>query len=546
LSASATFLLQHFDRLAEAPGGIAKLRALVLQLAIQGKLTGLKSGERENESDDPFAIPAGWRWVKLKDVTKRVHYGFTASSDAARKEVRLLRITDIQDSKVDWDTVPGCEIAKEQIAQYELHPRDILIARTGGTIGKTFLVEHAPVCAVFASYLIRVIPRDDISEYYLKRFLESPLYWTQLYAESKGTGQPNVNGTALSNLDLPLPPLAEQRRIVAKVEELMGLCDALEAAQREREAVRTRLRASARHQLALPDSGSKSAGFVLKNLPCLTTTPEDLDSIRQSVRHLAMQGMLVRQNPKDEAASKLLEKIDAPNKGHRRRADSEFGEIEELLFSLPESWQWVRFGRLVDGADSGWSPQSESFPRSGDNWGVIKVSAVSWDRFLPKENKQLLPGAEFPPNAVIREGDFLISRANTSELVAKAVVVEVAPEKLILSDKSVRLALTPLCEKRYVCMVNNHADYARQFYAEEASGTSYSMKNVSREVIYRLPLPLPPLAEQRRIVAKVDEIMAVLDALEAALTTARATAENLLAATVAGLTAQLSTTCAER
>ena len=80
-------------------------------------------------------------------------------------------------------------------------------------------------------------------------------------------------------------------------------------------------------------------------------------------------------------------------------------------------------------------------------------------------------------------------------------------------------------------MVNNHADYARQFYAEEASGTSYSMKNVSREVIYRLPIPLPPLTEQRRIVAKVDELMAVLDQLEATLTTARTTSERLLAAT---------------
>src|SRR5205823_5232929 len=129
------------------------------------------------------------------------------------------RITDIQDNQVNWDTVPGCTIRAEDVAKYELHENDILIARTGGTIGKSFLVSNVTVKSVFASYLIRVIPSSNISAAYLKLFLESGPYWQQLRAKSAGTGQPNVNGEALSGLCVSLPPVEEQHRIVSKVDE---------------------------------------------------------------------------------------------------------------------------------------------------------------------------------------------------------------------------------------------------------------------------------------------------------------------------------------
>jgi len=173
--------------------------------------------------------PGGWIWTTLGQVSLRIHYGYTASADHASRDVRLLRITDIQNNQVDWNSVPGCAINEAEVAKYRLTAGDILIARTGGTIGKTFLVETEPPKAVFASYLIRVIPSELVSVRFLKSFLESPLYWKQLRAKSAGTGQPNVNGEALSGLAMALPPLAEQQRIVAKVDELMRWCDELEA-----------------------------------------------------------------------------------------------------------------------------------------------------------------------------------------------------------------------------------------------------------------------------------------------------------------------------
>jgi type I restriction enzyme S subunit len=181
-------------------------------------------------------------------------------------------------------------------------------------------------------------------------------------------------------------------------------------------------------------------------------------------------------------------------------------------------------------SDSGWSPKTESFARQGDRPAVLKVSAVSWNSFRPQENKQLLPGVPPRLEFQVGAGDFLISRANTSELVAKAVVVGQAPLNLMLSDKIVRLRLVADCAPRYLLIVNNHAPHAREYYAREASGASPTMKNVSRQVIYRLAVPLPPLAEQQRIVAKVDELMAVCDELEESLAAGETERARLLEA----------------
>lgn len=138
---------------------------------------------------------------------------------------KLLRITDIQDNTVQWETVPFCNPNEREFSVYGLQNRDIMIARTGGTIGKSYIVRNLAERAVFASYLIRVIPLQVVCEEYVKIFLETPLYWEQLKKSSMGTGQPNVNGQSLKALLLPLPPLAEQHRIVAKCDELLSLVE---------------------------------------------------------------------------------------------------------------------------------------------------------------------------------------------------------------------------------------------------------------------------------------------------------------------------------
>lgn len=184
----------------------------------------------EIESDDiAFEIPESWKWVRLGSLAKKVHYGYTASA-TEYGNAKMLRITDIQGGRVNWESVPYCEIEENKIEQYKLNDNDIVIARTGGTVGKSFKInKDTTTDSVFASYLIRIILTESDSTNYIAYFLNSPYYWEQIGINAQGTGQPNVNATQLSNLILPLPPLAEQERIVEKLDEIMGICDQMEA-----------------------------------------------------------------------------------------------------------------------------------------------------------------------------------------------------------------------------------------------------------------------------------------------------------------------------
>ncbi|MDQ1591715.1 MAG: type restriction enzyme subunit [Pyrinomonadaceae bacterium] len=180
----------------------------------------------------------GWRWVQLKEVCERIDYGFTASADFKVNEPRFLRITDIQNGRVDWEQVPGCKINVNEEAANKLADGDIVFARTGGTTGKSFLIRNPPR-AVFASYLIRLRASVAyVDSDFLYAFFQSDDYWRQIRSSARGGAQPNVNATLLGNLYFPLPSLPEQKRIAAIINEQ------LEAVERARAAADAQLKAA--------------------------------------------------------------------------------------------------------------------------------------------------------------------------------------------------------------------------------------------------------------------------------------------------------------
>jgi type I restriction enzyme S subunit len=552
-------LTDNLPLLAGAPNGIKKLRELILELAVRGKLVEqdardesaselLKRIAAEKsrlvaegkikkqkplteivEEEKPFELPAGWEWSQLGQISSDVQYGFTASADHQNGEPLLLRITDIQNNGVNWDTVPGCDISPAEIAGYELKDGDIVIARTGGTIGKSYLVSGLTHSAVFASYLIRIGRLDSIYPDFTKVFLGSQFYWKQIYARSMGTGQPNVNGTALKGLLIPLPPMAEQHRIVAKVDELMDMCDSLETQQTDAACVHAQLVRVLLGSLTQASDATEFAANwqrLAEHFHTLFSTESSIDALKQTLLQLAVMGKLVPQDPADEPASEMLKRIQveklrlvAEGKLKKQKQLAAIDE-DEKPYQLPPLWQWSRLGSQVIESGAGWSPSCEPRRRGGKEWGVLKVSAVSWGLYRPEENKALPAGLDPRPEHEVAEGDFLVSRANTAELVARSVVVENTPVNLMLSDKIVRLKLTSICDRRYVNFVNSSA-FAREYYGRVAAGTSSSMKNVSREQILGLLIPLPPLAEQHRIVAKVDQLMVLCDQLKTQLSQAR-------------------------
>jgi type I restriction enzyme S subunit len=222
------------------------------------------------------ALPEAWCWATVEQIAENIQYGHTESANEKPVGPKFLRITDIQNGKVDWPSVPYCVCSEEEHNKYRLQAGDIVFARTGATTGKSFLMLSCPD-AVFASYLIRLRLFGTIDTQYFACFLESPHYWAQIMDVKQGSAQPGVNASILATLVVPIPPLAEQRRIVAEVERRLSVVEEME------QAVAANLARAGR--------------------------------LRQAVLRRAFEGRLVPQDPSDEPAEKLLERIRAAREG---------------------------------------------------------------------------------------------------------------------------------------------------------------------------------------------------------------------------------------
>ena len=182
--------------------------------------------ERCIADEVPFEIPESWEWCRWGNLSESIQYGFNAPAKESGR-IKMVRISDIQDNKVLWESVPYCDIDDKNIETYLLEPNDILFARTGGTVGKSYLVKDVPEESIYAGYLIRTRYSNSLCPEYLKFFMESELYWIQIRNNTIATAQPNCNGKTLANMLLPIPPLAEQKRIVKKIEELMPMINSI-------------------------------------------------------------------------------------------------------------------------------------------------------------------------------------------------------------------------------------------------------------------------------------------------------------------------------
>jgi len=551
-----------FGLLADTPNGVQKLRELILQLAVQGKLVPqdpndepaamlLEKIKAEKErlvkekkikkikqlpdfedGELPYELPNEWLWTWLGQIANSVHYGYTASANHELKDVRLLRITDIQNGRVNWNSVPGCEIDEKIVENYRLYKGDLLIARTGGTIGKSYLVEKPTLCAVFASYLIRVVPNNQLFPNYLKIFLESPLYWKQLYEKSMGTGQPNVNGTSLRALILPLPPLQEQRRIVAKVDQLMALCDELEAQQQKKQEARLYLNSAALDRLLTahePDEFAHHWQRICDNFDLLYDNPDNVGELRKAILQLAVQGKLVPQDPNDEPASKSLKLI---SNERENAIDAKIIKKsqplpslvdEELPFNPPSGWVFERFGKLFRFIDyRGKTPKKVE---SGIRLITAKNIRIGYRQDKPTEFITEKNYHEWMTRGFPEKGDLLFS---TEAPMGNVCIVDL-DEKFALAQRTINLHPWGKQNSQYF-MFAIMSPLIQGMISEKATGmTATGIKAAKLKLV---PLPLPPLAEQCRIVTKVDQLMAFCDELEAKIKQSRTDGEILMEAVV--------------
>ena len=455
---------------------LEKIRAEKARLVKEGKLKKKDLEVKPIAEDEiPFEIPKGWEWVRWGDLSESIQYGYNAPAKESGR-IKMVRISDIQNGSIVWETTPYCNIEENEIGSYLLKKNDILFARTGGTVGKSYLVSEEPEEAIYAGYLIRTRYSSLLCAKYLKAFMESSLYWAQLKDGTIATAQPNCNGQTLSKMILPLPPLAEQHRIVAKIEELMPLVEKYSETQEALEEWNNSL-------------------------------PEKL---KKSILQEAIQGKLVPQDPADEPASVLLEKIRAEKarlvkEGKLKKKDLEVKPIEEeeVPFEIPRGWEWFRLSDLANMYTGNSISETEKKAKYTGVKGMeyIGTKDVSFEHVIDYTNGIAIPDRYM--------SGFKIAPAKSILLCVEGGS---AGRKIGTLDRNV-------CFGNKLCCFDTFMDVNRfLYYYLQSPMFKEVFKNnvngiiggVSINTMKSLLVPLPPLAEQHRIVAKIEELFGVI------------------------------------
>ena len=376
-----------------------------------------------------------------------------------------------------------------------------LILSNIGSIGKCFIVPKLNCKMTLAPNSIMIRLTDEFLRDYLYNFILSPQGFEELNEITSGTAMKKFNKTDLKRILIPVPPVNEQKRIVNKLQEVKHLTDKYKE---------------------LEDNSTKLN----------TDFPNQL---KKSILQYAVQGELVPQDSADEPASVLLERIRAEKEQliksdkikrdkHEsvifRRDNSYYERVDgierciddEIPFEISDSWEWCRLGELIETIDTGKSFKCEERPPDKNEYGIIKVSAVTWGTFNQEESKTCFSTSPWVKGYSIQVDDFLICRANTAALVGGCVIVDKISKRLMLSDKVLRIEFSDSISKTYV-LYTLRTPFVRAQLSAAASGTSESMKNISQNAIKGLLIPFPPIKEQYRIVSKVEESLSKIKTL---------------------------------
>jgi type I restriction enzyme S subunit len=553
-------LIAHFDRISDAPDAIPQLRRFVLDLAVRGTLveqdptdepasalvsrirtkkvemtiSGSARKERPisqfTEHEGSFPIPALWRWSQIAEI------GFlnprnTAADQVQASFVPMLRISAEYGVSSTHEVRPWGEIksgfthfAEGDVALAKITPcfengkSTVFRGLTGGIgAGTTELHVVRPI----------IVDPD-----YVLIFLKCPHFIESGVATMTGTaGQKRLPTEYFASSPFPLPPLVEQYRIVAKVKELMSLCDRLDAAHRERESRRDRLRAASLHYFTNGvDAGAsrKHAQFCLSHLPAISIRPEQIPSLRQAILSLAIQGKLVQQSPEDGSAELLLSSIRAIRKEtaiHSKNGsvnDSDPKFVQHLPKDLPPGWVVCPLEELFRFIDyRGRTPTRTTCGIRLITAKNVRMGYVANDpvEYIDERAYKAWMTRGFPKN-----GDLLfVTEGATMGYVG---MIELQFE-FALAQRTIDLQPYLLSYSRFFFLTLMSPIFQEAVFA---NSTGTAVKGIKAAKLKRIRVALPPLAEQQRIAAKVDELMAVCDRLEGQLAMTQNGASRLLEA----------------
>lgn len=566
---SAPTLLQHFELLATAHGGVAKLRELILSLAVQGKLVPqdpadepaselLKKIRAEKdrliaegkikhdkppavitEEEKPFALPQGWEWVRLNTLLQKIGAG---STPLGGREVYVSVGIKFLRSQNVWDEglrLQGVAFIKpethEKMAGTIVVANDLLFNITGASIGRCAVVPHDFDEANVSQHVTIVRPVFPALNSFLHKVLVSRHVQQTVMDVQVGVSREGLSIAKLGQFLIPLPPLAEQSRIVTRVEELMRLCDALEAkgkldATQHAQLLNTLL--GQLHASATPEELAADWQRVAQHFDLLLDRPEAVDALEQTLLQLAVRGLLVPQDPSDEPASALLQRIRAEKdrliaEGKIKR-DKPLPPIteEEKPFGLPMGWEWVRLQQTYDVRDGTHDTpkyQSTGFPLVTSKniyGGVLDLTDVKL--ISPADHKQISSRSK------VERNDILFAMIGS---IGNPVIVNTDLE---FSVKNVALfkyyAASLSCPEYLLLVLQTEAAGMKQ----RAAGGVQSF--ISLGQLRSSVVALPPLTEQSRIVTRVAELRCLCADLRARLAERQSVQAHLaeaLAASVA-------------
>ncbi|HTQ48486.1 MAG TPA: restriction endonuclease subunit S [Polyangiaceae bacterium] len=546
-------LIAAFEAVAEAPDGTMRLRELILQLAVRGKLveqdpedepgselleriarehsrrvgTGKRARSRTNSPAtceySPFAIPGSWSWTHLGAITHDLGQTVPARSfsyidvgaiDNARGAiVEPLAIIDPADAP--------------SRARKLVQPGTVIYSTVRPYLQNIAVVERAYSPMPIASTAFAVLhPHEGVDARLLFYWLRSPFFTSVVAQQMKGIAYPAINDASLLNAAVPLPPVAEQHRIVARVDELMRLLDRLDAAQSLRATTRAAARDStlaSLRQASTPEEIDVAWNRLAERLDELLVDPVDIVPLRHTVLQLAVRGRLVPQDPADEPANLLLERIAAERSrlvrtgAGRRRSTSPLAAEPVALPTLPSGWSWSTAQALTEpGCDITYGILKPVWVDSGVptvrvtemKSGEIDVSTLR--RCDPKRE------AKFSKTR-LTDGDLLVSKDGT---IGKTAFVPAVLAGGNITQHVLRFSVSHLLNRRFV-RVAVDSPMCQDWMTGETKGVALQGVNVND--FRRMPVPVPPLAEQHRIVARVDELMGLLDRLEQRLAAAERT-----------------------
>jgi len=557
---NAEQLLKVYEKISEAPDAIARLRRFVLDLAVRGKLveqspadepasqllnrieerkaeilleTGMRKPRKVADMDpaETWAhLPSNWAWTQISNL------GFISPRNEADDGVEasfvpMPMIFAEYGVANDHETRPWGEIKKGYTHFAE---GDVGLAKITPCFenGKSTVFRNLTGGFGSGTTELHILRPVLVNPDYVVLFLKSPQFIETGIPKMTGTaGQKRVSSEYFTSSPFPLPPLAEQHRIVAKVDELMALCDRLEGARKTREETRDKLTDASLARLTAPDTAAEDfpahANFALEALPALTTRFDQIKILRQTILNLAVRGKLVEQDPKDEPASELVQSFRTSKLELRRKTgDARIKAAAdatplELRLDLPKGWEVQSFENLFLFIDY----RGKTPPKTEAGIPLITAKNVRI-RSLNREPREFIAPETFEKwmtRGFPKLGDIFFT---TEAPLANACLNDIE-EPFALAQRVV--CLQPYAEINTRFLVDAMAsDLVQEMIDREATGMT--AKGIKTAKLKPLALPIPPLAEQHRIVAKVDALMVLCDRLEAALTTTDTTRTRLLEA----------------